>query len=426
MEREEPWIAKIRQTLQRSAEPLPEGGWEALSRDLAAAERRGGVFLPVWKRIAAAAAVVAAAVWIGETVLIRNTAELSAPAAPLAGQIETAAEEIPAEELRTQAADASLLASAADAVRPVGGGRSLAADRSAQPQAGGHRPSAQAAHDVSTVKASAPAAETGREQESAPAEHAAASAAERQMNDAAMPKAAAASGRSRTTAQPEQTSIAGAATGRTAARTFEPAKPARRRSFGLFAAGLPTAQHVSSGRATPMRVTHVVNSSGIVRMKRGYNDYLYRHKQPLSFGLSVRKEFAHGLSLESGLVYSLLRSDVRVSLDDESFTESLHMLGIPLKVNWTFLARSNWRLYVAAGGMVEKALYAQFGSESVSEKALQWSLGANAGVQYDFTRRTALYFEPGISCYLTETDLRTARTASPVNLSLQLGVRLTY
>lgn len=54
------------------------------------------------------------------------------------------------------------------------------------------------------------------------------------------------------------------------------------------------------------------------------------------------------------------------------------------------------------------------------------SLTANAGVQYDFTRRTALYFEPGVSYYLTETALRTARTVSPVNLSLQLGVRLTY
>lgn len=55
--------------------------------------------------------------------------------------------------------------------------------------------------------------------------------------------------------------------------------------------------------------------------------------------------------------------------------------------------------------MVEKCLYAKFGSESVAEKELQWSLTANAGVQYDFTRRTALYFEPGVSYYLTETAL---------------------
>ena len=81
---------------------------------------------------------------------------------------------------------------------------------------------------------------------------------------------------------------------------------------------------------------------------------------------------------------------------------------------------------IASFAACKKDKDAKFGSESVAEKELQWSLTANAGVQYDFTRRTALYFEPGVSYYLTETALRTARTVSPVNLSLQLGVRLTY
>jgi len=239
----------------------------------------------------------------------------------------------------------------------------------------------------------------------------------------AQPAAKAAASRS------SERTIARTLPGEAARRSFEPGRVKRRTSVGLFAAGLPTAQQVSSGRATPLASaspSHVLSSSGIFRMKRGYDDYLYRHKQPLSFGISVRKEFGYGLSLESGLVYSLLRSDVRVSQNDESFSQTLSMLGIPLRVNWDFLSRGDWKLYLGAGGMVEKCLYAKFGSESVAEKELQWSLTVNAGVQYDFTRRTALYFEPGVSYYLTETALRTARTVSPVNLSLQLGVRLTY
>lgn len=113
-----------------------------------------------------------------------------------------------------------------------------------------------------------------------------------------------------------------------AARTFGPQRPLRHTSVGFYAAGLPTAQHVSSGRATPVgSAAHVLSSSGIFRMKRGYDDYLYRHKQPLSFGVSVRKALGHGLSLESGLVYSLLRSDVRVSQNDDAFSQTLHMLG---------------------------------------------------------------------------------------------------
>ena len=45
-----------------------------------------------------------------------------------------------------------------------------------------------------------------------------------------------------------------------------------------------------------------------------------------------------------------------------------------------FLSRGDWKLYLGAGGMVEKCLYAKFGSESVAEKELQWSLTALFGL----------------------------------------------
>lgn len=48
---------------------------------------------------------------------------------------------------------------------------------------------------------------------------------------------------------------------------------------------------VGAGRRRWLRLRSLMCSvqSGIFRMKRGYDDYLYRHKQPLSFGISVRK-----------------------------------------------------------------------------------------------------------------------------------------
>lgn len=421
MEPEERWIATIRETLERSDESLPEGGWEALERDLAAAGRRRRVFAPVWKKIAAVAAVVAIAVLIGETVVNQGVVDGDRQTTFFAGELTTADGQLllDGESLRTEVPAAGFSESAAPLTAKVR--KALAESRSATAAA-------------AAVTAQALPVETAAEKRSLRCGAADVSA-----------EAESSIGRPDTVAEPAEPAeqpdgsvaaargarrtITGTIPDEAPQRVFEPTRAPRRTSVGLFAAGLPTAQHVSSGRATPLApasTTHVLSSSGIFRMKRGYDDYLYRHKQPLSFGISVRKEFGHGLSLESGLVYSLLRSDVRVSQNDESFSQTLHMLGIPLRVNWDFLARSNWKLYLGAGGMVEKSLYAKFGSESVAEKELQWSLTANAGVQYDFTPRTALYFEPGVSCYLTETALRTTRTVSPVNLSLQLGVRLTY
>lgn len=420
MEREERWIATVREKLRGADESLPEGGWEALERDLAAAGRRRRAFTPAWKKIAAVAAVVAIAVLIGETVVNQGVVDGDRQTTFFAGELTTADGQLlyDDEPLRNEAltalseAPAPLVAKVRQALAESRPAAIVAADGSVQTLSGDALAGGGAVVPKRDGSRSTVGCGTlcGRGRSGSRGERGATCRKGRRLAFVGADDRPHASRGSRT------------AFLRTGAGQ-------RRTSVGLFAAGLPTAQQVSSGRATPLASaspSHVLSSSGIFRMKRGYDDYLYRHKQPLSFGISVRKEFGYGLSLESGLVYSLLRSDVRVSQNDESFSQTLHMLGIPLRVNWDFLSRGDWKLYLGAGGMVEKCLYAKFGSESVAEKELQWSLTANAGVQYDFTRRTALYFEPGVSYYLTETALRTARTVSPVNLSLQLGVRLTY
>lgn len=155
-------------------------------------------------------------------------------------------------------------------------------------------------------------------------------------------------------------------------------------------------------------------------------DNTYRHHQPLSFGLSVSKAFPYGLSLESGLIYTLVRSDVRTRYSSEDVSQKLHFVGIPLRLNWQFLERGALSLYIGAGGMAEKCVSARFGTTSVNEPGLQWSALAAVGVQYRLGDVVGLYFEPEGSYYFTQTRLRTVRTDSPLTLSLRLGVRLTF
>ena len=90
MEREERWIATVREKLRGADESLPEGGWEALERDLAAAGRRRRAFTPAWKKIAAVAAVVAIAVLIGETVVNQGVVDGDRRTTSLAGELTTA------------------------------------------------------------------------------------------------------------------------------------------------------------------------------------------------------------------------------------------------------------------------------------------------------------------------------------------------
>lgn len=441
-ERDEAWIAELRKTLKHSEEPLPAGGWESIERDLLHVDARRRVFGPVWKKIAAVAAVVAIAVLIiGETVV--NQGVVDGDRTFFAGESTTADGQLLNKSIAWPAtADDGLVEKVRAALRESIDAPAPEQIAHGTPKrvidpvsGGGADASLYLAKAVATNSVSA--AKNLKESSALTSWPHSTESAERQVsvnNNAKSPAAKAVESKQdgRTTRSGGtvlRNGVSGA-DGRNAGYALDRTTGRNRRtSMGLFAAGLPTARNATSGTTVPWTFNGGYSLSAmqhVVRVERGYDEYLYNHKQPLSFGLSVRKEIGHGLSLESGLVYSLLRSDVRISVEDESFDQTLHLLGIPLRINWDFLARSNWKLYLGAGGMAEKVVYAEFGSERVSEKTLQWSLMAMTGVQYDFTPHTALYFEPGVSYYLTETDLRTSHTETPVNLSLQIGVRLTY
>jgi len=61
------------------------------------------------------------------------------------------------------------------------------------------------------------------------------------------------------------------------------------------------------------------------------------HKSPISFGISISKILSDNLSLESGLNYTLLRSESKDLSGATIDKQNIHFLGIPLKLNWTFI-----------------------------------------------------------------------------------------
>ena len=154
--------------------------------------------------------------------------------------------------------------------------------------------------------------------------------------------------------------------------------------------------------------------------------FSYKHKQPLSFGLYIGRSVTPHVSVETGLVYTLLMSDVT---DDTGagFRQTLHFLGIPVRANWSFLERKNFSLYLGAGGMLEKCVSGTLGREKVSMKELQYSVFAAPGIQYNLGGRFNIYFEPGATYFFdNKSDIRTIRQDTPLNFTLQLGFRLAY
>lgn len=208
-----------------------------------------------------------------------------------------------------------------------------------------------------------------------------------------------------------------------------------RTSLSLFAGGGTSSGNGLQG--SPLRsystimandaVSVVGNGNNLQPMqRRDYDKSSFRHHLPLSFGLTVRKELPRRFSLESGVVYTLLRSDVRLPYSSDDVSQKLHFVGIPLRMNWQFVERGPLTAYLGAGGMAEKCIAAKFGSQTVDEAALQWSLLAAIGAQYRLADYVGLYFEPEVSWYATDTELRTSRSDAPLSLTLRLGVRVLF
>lgn len=142
-----------------------------------------------------------------------------------------------------------------------------------------------------------------------------------------------------------------------------------------------------------------------------------------SFGFEVQKSLTERLSLESGIVYTLLTSDVRMKYSGVK-KQQMHYLGVPLKLNVELAQRDNWQFYVGGGGMLERCIYATRGGKSFSNKEWQWSVVGAVGFQYMISRHIGIYFEPGVNYYFDDhSGIENFRSAQPFTFNIQAGVK---
>lgn len=152
-----------------------------------------------------------------------------------------------------------------------------------------------------------------------------------------------------------------------------------------------------------------------------------KHHQPISFGISVRKKLPKGFSLETGLTYTLLSSDLKVADTSHEIEQKLHYVGLPLRANWNFLDKKLVTLYVSGGGMIEKCVYGKQGSDKETVKPLQFSVSGAVGAQLNATKHVGLYVEPGVAYFFDDgSNVETIRKENPFNFNIQAGVRFTY
>lgn len=141
------------------------------------------------------------------------------------------------------------------------------------------------------------------------------------------------------------------------------------------------------------------------------------HHQPIRLGFSLRYRLDNRWSLESGLSYTHLSSEIiTTTVSGTTVTEQrLNYLGMPLNIGYDIWNNRYFSLYVTAGGMIEKRLDAD---------SWQFSLNGGAGAEYKLSDRLSLYVEPGLGYYFPNgSTTPTIYQDHPLNINLCFGLR---
>lgn len=167
----------------------------------------------------------------------------------------------------------------------------------------------------------------------------------------------------------------------------------------------------------------------------------YKHRLPVRVGVNVAYRLTDRLSVESGVSYTRLSSDMKDGTKNNysSSSQKLDYIGVPLNVKYRAFGYRRLSVYASAGLLTEKCVsgkttheYVISGekkkheTEDVAAKPWQLSVNAALGAQFDVLRNVGVYVEPGVSYYFDDrSPLSTIYKEKPLNFNLNLGVRYT-
>ena len=173
--------------------------------------------------------------------------------------------------------------------------------------------------------------------------------------------------------------------------------------------------------------------------EQAYTDV--KHHQPITFGLTLRYNLNERWSVSSGLTYSQLSSELHSGSGNYYYDDrqTLHYIGLPLNIAYTFWQSPKISAYLSSGGLVEKNVAGRLTSnyylddqleittrENISTDQLQWSVNTAIGLGYRISNNIGLYAEPGISYYFkNNSELETIYKDNPLHFNLRLGLRFT-
>ncbi|NDW09123.1 porin family protein [Dysgonomonas sp. 520] len=177
----------------------------------------------------------------------------------------------------------------------------------------------------------------------------------------------------------------------------------------------------------------------------GISNLKMKHNQPVSFGLGIGKRFTPKLSLQTGLVYTYLYSKGNTPIGSDleaTATQKFHYLGVPLFLNYDLKQWNKGRLYISAGGMIQKDIHGKFKvkrnvndlsntdtyiSKSIHQDNPQFSVSTSLGFSYPVYDNIFIYSSLGGAYYFDiNNPYKTIYTDKEFHLDLNVGLKFEF
>ena len=162
---------------------------------------------------------------------------------------------------------------------------------------------------------------------------------------------------------------------------------------------------------------------------------------PLSFGVGTKIDFNSKWSLGVGVNYTLLNRKFfgdYTRVEEDRIVESIksdirntqHYIGIPINAYYNIVENRFVNFYAYAGGTVEKCVSDEYRviSKDIlhkeSVKGVQASANLGIGVEFMLGKHIGLYVDPSARYYFNCNQPKSIRTAQPLMLGFEMGLRV--
>ncbi|MDR0824635.1 MAG: PorT family protein [Prevotella sp.] len=249
------------------------------------------------------------------------------------------------------------------------------------------------------------------------------------------------------------------ATDNTTERLQVPKKESRSNGFSLSAsANSSLLAYNESGNGSKLLFSKYQRSETFdVALKKENKKSELQHRIPVSVGVRVSKGITSNLSLETGVVYTYLSSELSSNSAFEiSENQYFHYLGIPLTLNYTFIELGKTKFYLSIGGMVQKDINGKYESnmdfseksnnigdaalanivyysepyyirESIKQPNPQFSANAAIGVAYPIYKKLYLYGTIGGAYYFDAGNkYHTIYSDQKIQFDLNMGLKFDF